>query len=427
VEDNGMGVKIREKIPGSGAWWVFVNHKRRRKALKIGAQKAANKVAEQITARLKLGQPITDDKPALPTVEEYWKRFKDTYLQTAVAESTASSYETNFTVHIVPFLGKLHLDEITPAKMEEFIADLVANKKRAKATIAVILRELSRLFTHAMKHKLLSENPASNLGDLYSQAPTRHEKIEPLIPEEVPLFLEAARAPMPSETRKVRATRNGETVLETVAGRRDWSLERYTLFLCAIHTGLRAGEQLALEWGDVDWRSKFASVERSYDRVHRKVVPTKTKKIRRVDLSDELLEALQSLRTDRLEAWFAREKTPLVTAGLWDDVAKLPKVIFCNEDGGYMDRANLAERHFLRCLQAAGLKRRRYHDLRHTFASLLLTAGAPIAYVSEQMGHSSIEMTVKRYGHLEPGANRKFINNLPGAKTATSVQLAEEA
>lgn len=71
------------------------------------------------------------------------------------------------------------------------------------------------------------------------------------------------------------------------------------------------------------------------------------------------------------------------------------------------------------CLRDAGLKRRRYHDLRHTFASLLLTAAAPIAYVSEQMGHSSIELTVKRYGHLQPGANRGFINNLPGAKNPT--------
>ncbi len=91
-----------------------------------------------------------------------------------------------------------------------------------------------------------------------------------------------------------------------------------------------------------------------------------------------------------------------------------------------MDRANLADRHFLRCLQEAGLKRRRYHDLRHTFASLLLTAGAPIAYVSEQMGHSSIELTVKRYGHLQPGANRKYVNNLPGTKNATPAQPTAE-
>jgi hypothetical protein len=82
-----------------------------------------------------------------------------------------------------------------------------------------------------------------------------------------------------------------------------------------------------------------------------------------------------------------------------------------------MDRANLADRHFHRCLEDAGLKRRGYHDLRHTFASLLLTAGAPIAYVSEQMEHSSIELTVKRYGYLISGANRSFINSLPGVKS----------
>jgi integrase len=311
--------------------------------------------------------------------------------------------------------------------MEEFIAELVAEKKLAKATIWTIVRELSKLCNHAIKHKLIRENPATGLGALYSQAPTRHEKIEPLTPEEVPLFLAAARAPMPSETRKAKLSRNGRVELASIPGRRDWSLQRYTLFLLAIHTGLRAGEQLALEWGDVDANGKFLSVERSYDRVHRKVVPTKTKKHRRVDLSDELLEALQALRRHRLEAWLGRERGPLLTAGMWDEAANLPKLIFCNEDGGYMDRVNLAERHFLRCLQAAGLKRRRYHDLRHTFASLLLTDGAPIQYVSEQMGHSSIELTVKRYGHLRPGANRRFINNLPGASPATSADAAPQS
>lgn len=184
---------------------------------------------------------------------------------------------------------------------------------------------------------------------------------------------------------------------------------------------------MALEWGDIDWKGKFLSVERSYNRIHRKVVPTKTKKHRRIDISDELLEAFQSLRKNRLEAWFGKDKTDLVEAGLWDDISKLPKVIFCNENGGYLDQANLVGRHFLRCLQDAGLKRRGYHDLRHSFASLLLTAGAPIAYVSEQLGHSSIELTVKRYGHLQPGANRKFINKIPGRNTLKSTQKAEEA
>jgi len=410
-----MGVKVREKVKGSGIWWVFINRNGRRKSLRIGAQKSAEKLAEKIQARLTLGQPATEEKKILPTLSHYYERFSSTYLEIAVRESTASSYRTDFKVHILPALGSKRLDEITTEDMEKFVADLLVTKKLAKATISKTLRELSRLFTHAMKHKLITENPASRLGELYSQAPVRHEKIEPLTPDEIPLFLAAARAPMPSETKKVRVTKNGETVLKIVAGERDWSLQRCTLFLCAIHTGLRAGEQLALEWLDIDWRGKFVSVERSYDRVHRKVVPTKTKKHRRVDLSDELLGALQELRRNRLQAWFGRDKSHLLAAGLWDDAAKLPKVIFCNEDGGYIDRTNLVERHLLRCLEKAGLKRRRFHDLRHTFASLLLTDGAPIAYVSEQMGHSSIEMTVKIYGHLIPGANRQFINRLPGA------------
>src|SRR5262249_59324682 len=66
-------------------------------------------------------------------------------------------------------------------------------------------------------------------------------------------------------------------------------------------------------------------------------------------------------------------------------------------------------------MEKTGLHRRRPYDLRHTFASLLLTAGAPIAYVSEQMGHQNIQLTVKLYGHLQPGANRHWMNKLPGA------------
>ena len=66
--------------------------------------------------------------------------------------------------------------------------------------------------------------------------------------------------------------------------------------------------------------------------------------------------------------------------------------------------------------EKAGLHHRRFHDFRHSYASLLLTDGVPIAYVSEQMGHASIELAAKRYGHLIPGKNRHFVNSLPGAE-----------
>src|SRR5262245_60478288 len=83
--------------------------------------------------------------------------------------------------------------------------------------------------------------------------------------------------------------------------------------------------------------------------------------------------------------------------------------------------ANLAERHFHRCMEKAGLHRRRPYDLRHTFAFLLLTVGVSIAYVSEQMGHQNIQLTVKLYGHLQPGANRYWMNKLPSAKKVSKL------
>jgi integrase len=340
-----MGVKIRERAKGSGVWWVFVNHKGNRVAKLAGSYETAVSAKEFLEKQIAFGQyaPAKREprpqRELKPTIREYWQTFKETYLKTAVCESTASSYETNFKVHILPKLGELRLDEVKAEHMEQFVAYLMVERKLAKATIAIVLREFGRMFTRAIKHKLISDNPASSLGELYSQAPTRHEKIEPLTNEEVPIFLEAVRCD--------RGTK-----------------KHFALFLGAIHTGLRAGELLALEWTDIDWRGGFLSVERSFDRVHRKVVPTKTKKHRQVDLSDELLAALGALRKERLTQWFAKGQKRLITRGLWDDVLRIPKVIFCNEDGGYIDRVNLTVRHYHRCLETAKLKRRRFHDLR---------------------------------------------------------------
>jgi len=74
---------------------------------------------------------------------------------------------------------------------------------------------------------------------------------------------------------------------------------------------------------------------------------------------------------------------------------------------------NVKSRHFFKCLEKAGLRRIRFHDLRHTFASLLIQNGESLAYVKDQLGHSSIKLTVDVYGHLVPGANREAVNRLP--------------
>ena len=106
-----MGVKVREKITGSGVWWVFVNHNGLRRSKKAGTEKLANKVKEVMEAKLKLGQPLfaEKEKPPLPTLNQYYERFEATYMQTAITGTTFISYEKNFRVHILPALGKYRL------------------------------------------------------------------------------------------------------------------------------------------------------------------------------------------------------------------------------------------------------------------------------------------------------------------------------
>ena len=88
---------------------------------------------------------------------------------------------------------------------------------------------------------------------------------------------------------------------------------------------------------------------------------------------------------------------------------------FVNHAGKPVDAMNFLHRVWAPLLGKAGLRRIRFHDLRHTFASLLIQAGESLAYVKDQLGHSSIKITVDLYGHLVPGANRQAVDRLADA------------
>ena len=91
------------------------------------------------------------------------------------------------------------------------------------------------------------------------------------------------------------------------------------------------------------------------------------------------------------------------------------ELVFPSPEGSILDPDNLYHRYFQPVLSKAGLRKIRLHDLRHTFGSLLIQSGASIVYVKEQMGHSSIQVTVDIYGHLIPSANVSFVDRLDEA------------
>jgi integrase len=383
-----MGVKVKE---WKGKWWVFIDYKGNRAAKCAGSQETAIAAKEFLEKQIAFGlysPPKRVEKKHIPILRDYFAKFQESYLKTAVRESTAERYGQCFKHHTLPLLGDLNLDRITKEKIKDLISVLV-KKDLARHTIRNVIACLCSVLSHAVDDGIITHNPAVKLGKYFKQARVVHDKIEPLTVDEVPIFLTKAR--------------------ERDASKREGNPEYCPLFLCAIHTGMRAGELAGLQWGDIDWNGKFLMVRRSIRKG--RIYETKTGKNRRIDMSDDLLEELGAYRRRRLQE------------ALKDGRNEIADWTFASGEGTPLDMHNVERREFGKCLEAAKLRKIRFHDLRHTTATLLIQNGAPLAYVKDQLGHSSIKVTVDIYGHLVPGANRQEMNRLPSLKSSSKEVL----
>ena len=132
--------------------------------------------------------------------------------------------------------------------------------------------------------------------------------------------------------------------------------------------------------------------------LRRKETTTKTHKIRRVDVSPQLASVLQALKeTRQIEASLAGQT--------------MPEWVFLSPTGHRLND-DLLRAAFHACLETAGLRRVRFHDLRHTYASLMIQQGANPKYIQQQLGHGSISITLDIYSHLFPGDDRHVVSCL---------------
>ena len=228
---------------------------------------------------------------------------------------------------------------------------------------------MSGTMGYAVEDELIPGNPVAGILKRLKLERDKRIKVEPMNEQEVAIFLDVCH-------RHFRVY--------------------YEFFLCAFRTGMRLGELLGLKWSDLDWNQKFIRVERSYKRGH--FDKTKTGKSRRVDMSDQLAENLKGLLT--------RQKKEALKEGRGEHI----HLLFHRNNKPI--EQNHIRRIFKRVLVKAGIREMRLHDIRHTYASLLLSKGESPVYVKEQLGHSSIQMTVDIYGHLIPGSNRGAVNQL---------------
>jgi integrase len=364
-----MGVKLQERT-GKG-WYVIIHWKGQRRTKFFAKNKTlAKEFRDKMDAKLRLGSFGLPTK-AGHSVEAYSLTWLERLRHTRKA-STCEDYGKLLQRDILPALKGLDLQDVTRERVKA-LAFSGLRKGQSPKTVQNVIRCLSSLLSHAKEDGLIDLNAALNPGKFLPKV-SRRKHINPFSRTEAALFLDTAQVKAP---------------------------RFYPLLLCALRTGLRQGELLALQWGDIDFHGRFVEVQRNYARGQ--ITTPKNGESRRVDMSKELTQALRHLQTERqLEA----------AANGWTE---LPRWVFSNEAGGLIDPDNLRKRVFAQLLKASGLRRIRFHDLRHTFASLLLQQGESPVYVKEQMGHSSIQVTVDLYGHLIPGGNKQAVDRLDGA------------
>ena len=265
-------------------------------------------------------------------------------------------------------LGRMRLQEVKPVHVRAAV-DRVIEAGYAPRTVARVLMRLKALFREALRLELVARNPAEAIQ---VRLPKGEKAARALEPEEVARLLEAAEA----------------------SRSRDMAL----LLRLMLETGLRRGEALALQWGDVDLERGEVRVWRAWAKVGSKgaFTPLKTPTAKRVvPLPLGLLRRLKARKEELLERLNPEEVDGLHLVG------------------GVKPVDPDAFNHYLRRLaERAGLGRVRVHDLRHTWATLALSRGIPLEVVSERLSHASPTITLNVYRHLLEEERRGYVLDL---------------
>jgi integrase len=275
-----------------------------------------------------------------------------------VRPSTWDRYADIVRVHILPELGKVRLERLTPDQVQRVCLG-VHERRRAPRTVAMVRAVLRSALNDAMRRRLIAHNAAE-----YVDLP---RVVSHPVPAMTPIGAEAILAAM-----------SGHRIAPLVE--------------VALATGLRQGELLGLWWEDVDLDGTRLSVRWALQHVDGRLVRVepKTRQSRRtLPLTPGAVAALRAQRQRQLE-------DRLRAGARWQSDEDF---VFTTAVGSPVGAVELT-RIFKRLLVAAGLPPMRWHDLRHGTASLLIAQGVDLRVVMEVLGHSTISLTANTYAHV---------------------------
>ncbi len=375
-----MGVKIKQ---WKGAWWVFINHKGRRKAKRCASKRAAELARDKIDALLKLGQldVLDADRQSLLAAIPEYPRLRDALPEWIdrkersgdMRGGTPKAYRGRLKTWVYPFqlsdgrlLGDLPVNQVT----RETIGAVILRVKEAGRSLAVIEQirnPLRGYYAELIETKVLAgPNPAADLKFFVGKRAQKklHRPLAYFTQEEGPQLVATVRGLFPR-----------------------WS----AFILTGLLAGLRWGESAALYKTDIDWRRGRVHVQRTFSEKGNSIQPCKDGEDRWVKASPALLAALRGHvdavdLESQVKGWTPEQR----------------QLVFPTTHGRIIRYSYFLESVWQPLQAKAGLPYRKYHATRHTYATWLLEDGADLRWVQAQMGHASIGQTADTYGHCQP-------------------------
>jgi integrase len=295
-------------------------------------------------------------------------------LQARVSARRHERMESLVRVHLKPRVGGVRLAKLTALHVEGLAADLRSDKVKPWAARHA-LDALSAALNHAVKLKLIAVNPAAGLDK-----------------------------PTPKKAEAVFMTTDQARLVRQVSA----GMPCGPLLAAALGTGARQGELLALRWEDIDLRAGTATIRRALSQTRAGFVekePKTSASRRTVGLPPFAVEALTALKAERMR----------------DGLLSAP--VFCTRTGNHLNKNNVL-RAFRNAVKKANAElakvegaktipvKVRFHDLRHSVASILLSGGHSLRAVSQRLGHANPALTLRVYAHCLPGDDGKLADGL---------------
>ena len=352
---NGMG-NIRQKANGKFEGRIMVNKQ---------SFSFTGNTREEVQARInKALFPLQFDetiKPENMTVGQFIEQWRGAYTQD-IKKSTLQRYDLDIRLRIVPLIGEIKLSELRPVIITQ-LYNFVANQGLSNKSIKNLHGTLHRILQDAVDNEYLQRNVADRAK--IPKAREAQKEMRPLKDDEVPIFLDAVKG---------------------------HKFEH--VYFVALFTGMRESEIIGLTWDCIDWENKIIHLYRQLPRDQEKGVADtfttlKNGQRRNVAVADEVIATLRKVRVEQAEQ-------KLKAGGEWHNDENF---VFTDDKGQHLKRVTLYN-NFKRIVSSIGLSEVRFHDLRHTYATISLQMGVDYKTVSANLGHADVAFTMNKYGHV---------------------------